>query len=177
MHDIFAHEPDPLDGLLAAPPPPDTAALRGALLERTTRLVRRRRRLRRLALGAALATAACALAGVVVVRLAVRPAQSPQEVERHPHPPRAPVTPPDGSALALEYDAFDSTDGRSELYRRAGDRYLTEEADPQSALRCYGNALETGTEKDLTISPDDNWLLMAIKGARQKERSHAKNGG
>jgi hypothetical protein len=176
MHDIFAHEPDPLDGLLAAPPLPDTAALRGALLERTTRLVRRRWRLRRLALGAALA-AAFALAGVVVVRFAVRPAQSPQEVERHPEPIRPPVTPPDGSALALEYDAFDSTDGRSELYRRAGDCYLTEEADPQSALRCYGNALETGTEKDLTISPDDNWLLMAIKGARQKERSHAKNGG
>ncbi len=54
---------------------------------------------------------------------------------------------------------------------------MTEEIDPQSALRCYSNALDNGTEQDLAISSEDNWLLMAIKDARLKERNHAKQGG
>jgi hypothetical protein len=29
----------------------------------------------------------------------------------------------------------------------------------------------------LTISAEDNWLLMAIKNARQKENDHANTGG
>ncbi len=63
------------------------------------------------------------------------------------------------------------------MYKQAGDRYMTEQSDPQSALRCYGNALDNGTEQDRSISTDDNWLLMAIKDARQKEKSHATKGG
>jgi hypothetical protein len=75
-----------------------------------------------------------------------------------------------------EWNAFDSDGRRNELYRQAGDSYMEEEHDPQSALRCYTNALDHGTKQDLTISADDNWLLMAIKGARQKENNYAKTG-
>jgi hypothetical protein len=81
------------------------------------------------------------------------------------------------TALDEEWIAFDSDEDRSERYRRAGDRYLTDENDPLSALRCYGNALDAGSEGDLTISTSDNWLLMAIKSAREKEQSDAKKGG
>jgi hypothetical protein len=176
MHDIFSREPDPLDGLLAPPPSADTEALRQEVLARTTAVLRRRRRRRRLAWAGALA--ALVLAGLLVVGVRMRP-PAPPEVVVQPGPPAPPAerpVPPTASALALEWQATDSTTRRAELYREAGDRYLAEEADPQSALRCYAGSLDSAGA-DLTISPDDNWLLMAIKDARQKENAHAKNGG
>lgn len=179
MHDIFSPEPDPLDGLLRPPAmPPDAEAMQERVYERTIRVLRRRRHLRRAALGAALA-ASFAL-GFLVMRLTVHPktpdlpARSVSEGEPQPAPP-APA--PDEPALVREWHAFDSDNQRSELYRQAGDSYMTEENDPQSALRCYANSLDHGTEQDRAISTDDNWLLMAIKDARQKEKGHAKNGG
>ena len=63
---------------------------------------------------------------------------------------------------------------RGDLYRRAGDLYATEQGDLSSALRCYSESLDAGNEKDLTISTDDHWLLMAIKDARQKEKNDAR---
>jgi hypothetical protein len=177
MHDAF--EPDPLDRLLAPPPLPAGAAdLRQDLLGRTSRVLRRRRRLRTLAWAAALA--ACYGAGLWTVRRLAAPAPRPgaPEVARQPDappPPPAPAAPP--SALAVEWRACDEGDRQATLYREAGDRYLDEENDPRSALRCYGNALDAGTEQDLAIAPSDSWLLMAIKDARQKEKRHAQTGG
>jgi hypothetical protein len=181
MHDIIAHEPDPLDGLLAPQPlPPETDALRQAIYSRTRLVLRRRRGLRLLAYAAALVVSF--VAGLLAMRAVMRdvPAPIPEpSVRRQEESPPAEKTlvPPEEPALAQEWRAFDSIEHRGELYRQAGNSYMTAEYDPQSALRCYTNALDSGTEKDLTISTDDNWLLMAIKNARQKENDHAKNGG
>ncbi len=182
MYDIFSREPDPLDRLLAPPsPPPDADVLRQRVYARTRRVLRRRRFLRQLAYSAGLA--ASFAAGLLVMHVAMRPAPT-LDVQAHsankdePQPPVSPPTPPaEAPALAQEWRAFDSSDQRGELYRRAGDRYLTEENDPLSALRCYTNALDNGSEQDRAISADDNWLLMAIKDARQKENKHAETGG
>ncbi len=185
MHDIFNREPDPLDGMLHPPSPPDNEALRQQVYAQTRRVLQRRRRWRQLAYTAALA--ASFVAGLLVMRLTTpRPAPAlpsePEVVvkqpEKTPQPPdRLPQSSADENALALENDAFDSTDHRVERYRQAGDTYMNEEYDPQSALRCYRNALDNATKNDLAISTNDNWLLMAIKDARQKESDHAKQGG
>jgi hypothetical protein len=175
MHDAI--EPDPLDHLLAPPPlPAGSADLHEDLLGRTSRLLRRRRRLRHL--GRAAALAACYGAGLLTVRWLTAPAPppGPPEVVRQPDtPPRVPAPPPTG--LAAEWRALDGGDRQAALYQEAGDRYLAQENDPQAALRCYGNALDTGTPADLAIAPSDSWLLMAIKDARQKEKRHANTGG
>jgi hypothetical protein len=181
--------PDPLDDLLR---PAVTAgadeALRRRLLDQTTRALRGRRRRRVVAWAAALA--ACYVAGVLTVYWL-----GPRRIERieivrnvpAPAPPLvmpqpAPVAPAlldakPTSAVALEWKAFDADQHRPELYRKAGDRYLRENADPASALRCYGQSLNGASEKDLAISANDDYLLMLVKNARQKEKDHAKNGG
>jgi hypothetical protein len=185
MHDIFSPEPDPLDGLLAPPSlPSENEKLRRMVYAQTRRVLRRRHLVRQFAYAAAVA--ASFILGFLVLRATTRPAPTDvgeQEVStpgssQHPSPdaPHSPLPVAD-SALAREWRALDSDDQRAQLYRQAGDRYMTEENDPQSALRCYSNALDSGTQQDLTITADDNWLLMAIKDARQKESDHAKNGG
>jgi hypothetical protein len=182
MHDIFAREPDPLEAMLAVPPlPAGAAALRQELLAQTARVLRRRRRGWQLVWAAALA--ACYAAGLLTMYWAPKPAAvspAPDVTLSQDHSPRPQdVSPPaDYSgkvALEKEWEAVES--GRASLFREAGDLYLNEGGDLPSAVRCYGNALSTGDEADLAISPADNWLLMAIKGARQKEKRNAKNGG
>jgi hypothetical protein len=178
MTDFFARESDPLDDLLVPPPAADAEALRERLRDRTTHLLRRRRRLRRLAWAAALA--ACYGAGLLTVWWAARPAppgaSAPTAREERPAPP-APELP--ATAVAVEERAADDDDLRAQaaLYRRAGDLYLSAANDPAAALRCYGNALDAGGADDLAVAPSDDWLLMAIKNARQKEKRHANNGG
>jgi hypothetical protein len=178
MTDFFARESDPLDDLLAPPPAADVEGLRERLRDQTARLLRRRRRLRRLAWAGALA--ACYAAGLLTVWFAARPAPpspSPSVArQERPAPPPAVEVP---GAVAVEERAADDDDPRAQaaLYRRAGDLYLSAENDPAAALRCYGNALDAGGEADLSVAPSDNWLLISIKSARQKEKRHANNGG
>jgi len=74
---------------------------------------------------------------------------------------------------ALEWRAIDHPEQAGTAYRAAGDRYLAENADPGAAARCYGSALSAGPAEDLTIDPNDSWLMMAIKDARQKEARDA----
>jgi hypothetical protein len=179
MTDIFAREPDPLDDLLAPPPAAGAEALREELLGRTTRLLRRRRRLRRLAWAAALA--ACYGAGLLTVWWAFRPAPPAPRPQVAPEERATTVPAPEvpASAVAVEERAADDGDLKAQaaLYRRAGDLYLREANDLAAALRCYGNALDAGGDADLAVAPSDNWLLMSIKNARQKEKRHAHNGG
>jgi hypothetical protein len=170
-------QPDPLDDLLRAPPGEADEALRHRVLERTTRALRRRHRLRLVAWAAALA--ACYAAGVVTTFwLTPRRVEVVQVEAPPPAPVPAPEPPPPAaarpSAVALEWQAFDNQ--RRDLYRQAGEKYLHED-DPASALRCYGQALNGASDKDLAISPDDDYLLMVMKEARQREKTHAKNGG
>ena len=177
MHDIFSPEPDPLEGMLRPPSPPENEALRQVVYTRTRRVLRRRH-MRQCAYAASLLMSFAVGAGVMRMTISgERGASAPRffaPENRGADAPRSPI--PDDSALATEWTAFDSTEHRAELYRKAGDRYMEDENDPLSALRSYGNALDNGTEQDLTISTDDNWLLMAIKDARQKEKKHAKQG-
>lgn len=61
-----------------------------------------------------------------------------------------------------------SSASNPDLYRQAGDRCSTEEGDLASALRCYGQALDAAPDQ-VAVNPQDNWLLIALKQARQKE--------
>jgi hypothetical protein len=180
MNDLPAQDPDPLAPWLAVSrsPDADVAALRQTVLKRTTRILRHRRWSRRAAIAAALA--ACYAAGVASTYW-LRPT-APAEViivEKSPEPAPSPAaTAPheaEPSAIALEWQAVESPNKRVELYRLAGDRYLVESNDMEAALRCYRQMLNAGSEKDLVISPDDNWLLMALKDARLKEKLDAKS--
>jgi hypothetical protein len=191
MYEFFSREPDSIEAILRPPLPTDNETLRQAVYTRTQRVLHRRRRLRQWAYAASLLMSFVAGASAMHIVLLGEWSVLPGERDRVSAPrdalealtqPRSPdseaLTQPRSpdSALEAEWVAFDSTERRSELYRQAGDRYMKEEKDLESALRCYRNALNNGTEQDLAISPDDNWLLMAIKNARQKEKKYAKQG-
>jgi hypothetical protein len=167
---------DPCDELLTpGPTPADLEPLRGRILQRTLPALRRRRWLRRLAWAAALA--ACYAAGVLT--LGLRPAPPPTEQGRREQPPDPPPTPAaveDRSARAREWQALETPERRAALYREAADRYLAEDDDVTAALRCYGASLDHGGGEALETKPDDSWLLLAIKDARQREKNDAKNG-
>jgi hypothetical protein len=166
-------EPDPVAGLLAPRAGPESA-LRQPLRDRTVRLLGRRRRLRRLAI--LTAVAAAFLLGLLLPRPAPRPSPPPTETTVAPTPPepppveKRPEAPP--SALVLEWRAFDGVD--ADLYRQAGQRYLRDDNDPLSAVRCYRQSLNAASPDALTVSADDDWLLMALKDARQREKPDAK---
>jgi hypothetical protein len=174
MHEHVTPEADPLAPLLTVPPAhAEDGRSRAELLGRTRRVVARRRRLRRAAWAAALA--ACYAAGLLTTDwLAPRPRPAPDRPVVKEAPAVEKDRPPE-RAVVLEWKAVDSTEGRADLYRRAGDRYLADESDFESAVRCYGQALDAGTEADRAVSPEDNWLLMALKDARKKEKPHAEN--
>jgi hypothetical protein len=81
---------------------------------------------------------------------------------------------PDVPAVVFErVAAVSDPEQRSILFRRAGDRYLLG-ADESAALRCYRLALDSASDRDLIISPDDNWLLIALKKARQEEKNYVR---
>ena len=183
MSDPAGFVPDPLDGLLQPPAPGEAGdGLLLRLLQQTTRVLRRRRRLRIVALAAALA--ACFVAGALTVYcFGPRQMERVVVVEKSPAPeappPRVPVPPPapPASAVALEWQAFDADKPRPDLYREAGDRYLHEDGDPASAVRCYSQSLDGASDRDLAVSPDDDYLLMVVKQARLKEKERAKKHG
>jgi len=160
------HEPDPLAELLV-PPTQGAEALRQAVLTATMRRLRQRRWLRRGALVVALA--ACYAAGLLTMHLrapAIAVPDAPVPVAERPAPAAAVPTPAPASPS-------DHRPESAALLRQAGDRYLNDDNDPEAALQCYSKALDAGTEDDVKFSPDDNWLLMAIKNAREKEARHA----
>ena len=146
---------DPCAELGRIGPPPPTDRLRADLWRRLQSRLRRRRWWRRAAVAAALA--ACYLAGFGTARLAPEPAP----VGERPTPrneiqelyggsqvfAQAPPSP-----LAQEWQALDSPEQRPAAYREA---------------------LDAGSDKDLAVAPEDNWLLIALKGARQKEKRYA----
>jgi hypothetical protein len=179
-------EADPILQFLQAPRASEANdGFRQAVLEQTTRLLRRRHRLRRAGLLTALV--ACYAAGLLTVQL-FAPRAAKESVITAPDPNPVPVVEVARSAPAatevennrsipastLERWALVRGEKR-ELYRLAGDRYLQEDSDAPSALRCYGRWLAAATPADLTLSADDNWLLMALKMDKQKEEAYAKS--
>lgn len=189
MNEIPFSEKDDCAELLAVPPfPANAEKLRQTVLLQTTRLLRRRRRFKQLALVAALA--ACYVAGLATLRLALPPPvddRGNQEVivqgtDVDPQPPAvvegATEPPADAPARVWEHwGELASPDKRAHVYRMAGDRYLDEAGDLAAALRCYTRSVEETPPEAVSISPDDNWLLMALKEARQKETRHGPNDG
>jgi len=166
---------DPIDDLLnRGLPSAGNEPLQNALRRRTTRLLRRRRRIRRLASLAALA--ACFLAGMATMHwftppppTAPEPATAPVIAEKKPAP--APVVEPmPRNATVVEWQARTQPDTRAAQLRRAATLYLNEDQDYAAALRCYGDALSAAGPDALAFSLDDDWLEMAIKHARQKEK-------
>jgi len=170
---------DPLEEFLASDfsdtTPPN---LRQAVLATTTRVLRRRRLARRLAWATALA--ACFLAGMGTMLLWQTLEPSERQVQRSPandhlsaKQPEKTATPPTNpepplSLVDLEWRAFDSRDNRAALFFEVAKRYLVERQDYDSALRCYSQALDAAPKEELAVRPDDNWLVMALKEARQK---------
>ena len=169
---------------------------RQTLLLQTQRLLRRRRRTKRLGYVAALV--ACYFAGAATVRgwtqwssgrtafdlgeRALQLAQSNGESTRTAVPTPSKVSlpiqqDPDVPATVVESMAARIPGQRGILFRTAGDRYLLELGDVESAVRCYRRSLDACPDQELVVASDDSWLLMALKQARQKERSNAKNDG
>ena len=100
----------------------------------------------------------------------------PQSTKRGPEGPAVPAV--EAPAVLVErWGERAGDDRRAAVYRQAGDRYLAEGGDLESALRCYRNALDAGPEEGTTISADDTWLMMVLKDARQKEKRNAPTDG
>jgi hypothetical protein len=166
-------ERDPLADLLAAPGPVDTGELRHSLLAETTRQLPRPRRLRFVVLAAALA--ACYVAGLLTMYLLRPAAPPPVTVPSEPQPESVAEKPADPPAVVPQPADLPDRSQQAARLRQDGDRQLTEKNDPESALQSYTKALNVGTEDDAKFSPDDNWLLMAIKNAREKEARNANS--
>jgi hypothetical protein len=170
---------DPLDAALGGiGQRPADDNLRAAVLARTIGAIRRRRRLKRCALAAGLL--GCYLAGITTVGIlrpgatagtqaaneAVTTAQpQPQKVPPSPSPRR---TGPDTSQLVA------ANPSGYESWRHIGDHYLQETGDISLAVAGYSQAIDLASDEERAISPEhDNWLLMALKDARAKEKNHA----
>jgi hypothetical protein len=166
---------DAWDELLVPKPAEASDALRLYLLRCTTRVLRLRRWTRRACM--VLVLAACYAAGLATMHWLTPAAPAVTVyVEKTPEePPAPPAKEPVPSPFDMEWHLLDHPNQPQQvaLYRQAGDRYLTEANDPESALRCYRRMLEAGSDADLAISPEDNWLLMAAKAERQKEKRDA----
>jgi cytochrome c-type biogenesis protein CcmH/NrfG len=151
-------------------------ALRRALLAQTTGVLRFRRRAKRCVLVASLV--ACYLAGATTMGLlrAGSPPPStgqPTIANSDPTPPRPshPSPQPRKNQLAAKAvkkpTAFES-------WRRIGDHYLNQSGDVSLAVAGYSEAIRLASDEERRISPErDNWLMMALKDARSKEKTHA----
>lgn len=162
---------DPLDDLLG-PPPDGDLTLRAALREQTSRVIRRLRWRRRL--GYAAAAALFFVAGMGVMAW-LRPLP-----EQHQEPPHAKVDAPRKEADKHEKPAPGPGDlekklpelppsRKAEVLLVAGHKYLHEANDYDAALRLYQRGLDTADSRLLDVSPEDDWLMMALKLDRQKE--------
>lgn len=175
--------PDPLQELLRPLPQPEPIELRQRLRLQSGRSVRRRRIVRRTAIvvvNVIVVIGAWVLFGNSMIWLAnwsrehrqpdapiVKVAPKVLDQEVAPSLPEAAVAPID-----LEWQAFDSQTNRAANYFLAGNKYLEANQDMESALRCYAQALDACSVQQLDIAPEDNWLVVTLKNARRKEKSH-----
>ncbi|MFO0965843.1 MAG: hypothetical protein U0793_09710 [Gemmataceae bacterium] len=159
---------DPLDESLQ-PGAEATPAFKETLFARTRRPLRLRRWRRRLLHGVA---AACLFGAGMAALAWLRPVPAPPPPVTSPpvvakaDSPKAEAPP---APQALEWRAFDQKPGpeKTSLLVAAGRKYLEEENDPAAAVRCYSGAVGRGGRPE--VSPDDDWLIMALKLDRKKE--------
>ncbi len=197
MEDSRTFENDPVERFLGTHfPGTVNVEVRQTLLMQTTRVLQRRRRLKRI--GHVTALVGCYLLGLATMQVwLVRsptttgtvmvlpdnqtPAEGKAAMDTMPTPDHAQAAPtldrePEIPAFVLERMAQSSQESRSLLYRRAGDRYLAD-GDLKSAVHCYSRSLDAGSQKDWTVSKEDNWLLIHLKTARQEEKRYAESAG
>jgi hypothetical protein len=169
---------DPLEAMLAANDQRDADdALREAVFTRTIGVMRRRRRMKRCVLAASLLC--CYLAGMATVGVWRPGGEASTQVAKEtttakPRPRKvSPRTLPKPAASRSDLVVSAQPSG-FESWRRIGDHYLRESDDIALAVAGYSRALDLASDKELAISPgQDNWLLMALKDARVKERRNA----
>ncbi len=171
----------PFAGGVAEP----SASFSAEVLRKTTRVVRWRVRRRWLAVACGVLVAY--LAGLGTTRMGgggvpegdgtarVAPAAEPV--------PAAPVRSgdallaalPAGSKALRRHIAAVPRAERPRVLREAGDRYLAERTDIGSAMTCYRALLDNqDPARRVQPEPDDSWLLLYLKTARQKEATHGK---
>ena len=177
------YESDEIEALLDGSASPAGAGeqLRRELLLRTSRVIRRRRHVRRAGI---LGAVACAyLAGVLTVSLRssqtdiVVVDRSDTSQAASSRDPVDDVPPAAATTLdnAHEYRLGEVADlNRYEVFCRAAERHLNETGDYTAALNLYRQALNAASEDQLAIAAGrDTWLLLALKNARQQERTDA----
>ena len=71
--------------------------------------------------------------------------------------------------LELAAEQMDDKPAAARRFREAGDLYLREFADYRAALRCYRNFLDEAEPAERAVGPDDTWLLISLKRAREQE--------
>jgi hypothetical protein len=161
-----------VDELLAAAPGVENPSLRESLLQRTSVHLWRRRRLRVAAKLGLLA--ACFMAGMGTMALfhsererivVVTEIAPPSKAEALPAPAR-PLTP---EQIEMQAELTTAKAESARRFREAGDRFLSDEGNYASAIRCYRNFLDEADAADLVNAPSDTWLLASLKNARTKE--------
>jgi hypothetical protein len=195
MQEINPRSENEIDQILMmSSPAAENEGLRQEVLVQTLRVLRQGRRRRRLGFIGLLVL--CYAAGLGTWQAWKAPPLSPtselrvveKEVNTEPQSTRAAdLVPKEASPASVETDpavpavvlerigASLSPERSAAYYRSAGDRYLEVEGDLASAVRCYKRSLDAASQAELGISTEDNWLLMAMKKARQGEQSHAKS--
>jgi hypothetical protein len=169
-------KPDDFEALLGRSASHATPGLQDSLRQQTTKQVRIRRWLRRSRL--VIALAGCYLAGLATIHW-LRPRPAPErivvEVVRivPEVKPTAPAWPEPLRQLELRAEQAEKTE-QAQVFFAAAKRYATETGDWDSALRCYRNGLDADPKQAERIDPDnDDWLAMALKLDRQKEKDYA----
>ena len=162
------------DELLSAKPQAANDRLRTEVLARTMRCIRVARRVR-MASRVGICVL-CFAAGAIAMWVQSSPeprtvyVEVAVEVPAKSEPPApaasAPVSP---VALELAAEQLVEKAEAARRFREAGDRYLRDAADYQSALRCYRYFLDGADPADLVVSPSDSWLLTSLKRAREQE--------
>jgi hypothetical protein len=171
--------PDPVDKFLEYPPQlPADAGRRQALAEHTAALLRLpRRRYWPMAAAIAASIAFGAVSTFFVMRSFNVEAPKKVDVDR-PQVKDKPADEKPKTIVAkpidpreLEWKAFDAADDaqRARLYFQAGDLFLNQHADCESAVRCYTQAIRYCAPDDREFRPNDNWLVMALKTDYRKE--------
>lgn len=157
-------------------------ALRQAILSQSSRSIRWRHRQRQAARAAVCGL--CFVFGAATVWLRPAPqsevitifVEAPAAEEGKPPVANAPGSPVEKrrlspSELELEAEKTLVKADSARLFREAGDLYVNDRADYQSALRCYRNFLDEAAPTELNVTPEDTWLLTSLKRAREQETS------
>jgi len=161
-----------LDDLLKLEGPRITTGISERIEKQTTRVVRLRAWRRRA--WTVFAMAGCFGLGIAVAGLLRRePARAIEGSSLIALPTPAPIRSLTPHELELQAEQAGDAE-RARIYLVAGRRYAADRGDWESAMRCYRHALDAAPGEVERIDPQsDDWLLIALKIERQKEKENA----